>query len=314
MGGAEKKVKSTAKQGSTPFPPVFTDGLGTRHEKYKMKSNPHGIALVISNTRFTNGSRLSCRESALVDEERVTTIFETLKYTVILLRDLTAAQMVEAFQLVVGKMTFDSFSQSVQEVWRRRGYNGDTITKSNDSFVCCLLSHGGRGVVYGIDRSCFGIELEDFSKILGPQACPLLSGKPKMVFIQCCQGENTAVPAVVEGDGPSHLFEHKRVHRDGSSIVTITEKSDFCISYASVCNEKSYRSQYTDLTKHREKGGSWYIHALHEAIITRHVRSIPLLTTVINRLVTEKEEVDEDNTVLKQCPVVKSTLRYDVHF
>ena len=42
--------------------------------------------------------------------------------------------------------------------------------------------------------------------------------------------------------------------------------------------------------------------------MTRHVRSIPLLTTVINHLVTEKEEVAKDNTVLKQCPVVQSTL------
>ena len=276
-------------------PPIFADGLGNQHEKYKMNSNPHGIALVISNTRFNEQSRLLPRESALVDEDKIKTIFETLKYTVILLRDLTAAQMVKAFHLVVGKMTFDSFSQSVQEVWRRRGYNGATIGEDNDSFVCCLMSHGGRGVLYGIDRSCFGIELDYFSSLLGPQACRNLEGKPKMAFILCCQ----------DGDGPDQPNREK---------VIVTDRHDFCLSYASVCNEKSYRSEYQDPTEHREKGGSWYIHALHEAIITRHVRSIPLLTTVINRLVTEKEEVGKDNTVLKQCPVFQSTLRYDVDF
>ena len=293
-------------------PEVYTDGLGTRAQRYQMKSKPHGIALVISNTKFSEGSRLTTRESALVDEERATTIFEALHYTVVLLKNLTAAQMKEAFQLVVGEKKFDTLSQDTQEFWRGRGYHGATVTKGNDSFICCLMSHGGKGMVYGIDRSCFGIELDSFSKLLG---CPLLTGKPKMAFIQCCQGESTATPVVVEEDGSFHLFEHKSVHGDDrGSVVTITEKSDFCISYASVWNEKSYRYCYDhDPVKHREQGGSWYMHALHEAITTMPVKSILSLITVVNRLVTEKEAGDKGN-VLKQCPVVQSTLRYDVHF
>ena len=278
-----------------------------------MRSNPHGIALVISNIKYREGLRLETRSSAVVDEGRARAMFEALHYTVVLFRDLTADEMTMAFQLVAGSRSFDSLPPEVQGVWRGHGYSGTVVTNGDDSFVCCLMAHGGRDVAFGIDKSSFSTELDSFSKLVGPRSCPHLAGKPKMVFIQCCQGEKTAVPVEVMDDGLTSSPQSCLVQDDGGK-VTITHKSDFCIFYASVPDEKSYRSKYDDPRDHEEKGGSWYIHALHEAIVTRKVRSIMTLTTEVNRLVSEKQEVGVAGSLLKQCPVMYSTLRYDVQF
>ena len=160
-------------------------------------------------------------------------------------------------------------------------------------------------MAYGIDKSLFSTELDSFSKLVGPCLCPHLAGKPKMVFIQCCQGEKTAVPVEVMDDGLTSSTQSCLVQDNGGK-VTITHKSDFCISGP---DKKSYRSAYPE-----EKGGAWYIHALHEAIVTTKVRSIMTLTTEVNRLISEKQEVGVAGSLLKQCPVMHSTLRYDVQF
>ena len=256
---------------------------------YRMESNPHGIALVISNTIFNVESGLSPRTSAKVDEERAKEMFTALHYNVVLLQNLTAAEMVEAFHLVAGS----SLLRERQEFWRAHGYDGTTITNGDDSFICCLMSHGGRGEVYGIDRSCFGIELDSFSKLLG---CPLLTGKPKMAFIQCCRGECTAPPQVVEGGNHS------------------SEQSDFFLSYASVPGAPSYRSLFPNPIEQQECGGAWYIHALHDAIMTKNIRSIYSLNSEVNFIVAEQQRVGRNNAVLKQCSMFLSTLRYQVHF
>ena len=257
-----------------------------------MESDPHGIALVISNIEFNVALRLSSRKSAKVDEERVKEMFKALKYEVVLLQNLTAAQMIEAFQLVAGSMMFSSLPQETQEFWRNQGYSGTSITKKNDSFICCLMSHGERGEIYGIDGSCFGIELDCFSKLL---VCPHLTGKPKMAFIQCCQRGNTAVPILVHSDHPS-------------------EEYDFCLSYASIPGSLSYKSVFPNTIEHNKYGGAWYIHALHEAIMTKHIRCLYSLNTEVNRLVAEKQAVGENNAVIKQCSQFQTTLRYHVHF
>ena len=79
-------------------------------------------------------------------------------------------------------------------------------------------------------------------------------------------------------------------------------------------DERSYRNKYPDPRDHEKMGGAWYIHALHEAIVTRKVRSIMTLTTEVNRLVFEKQEVGVAGSLLKQCPVMHTILRYDVQF
>ena len=54
-------------------------------------------------------------------------------------------------------------------------------------FILILMSHGARnGHIYGIDGSV--IRLEDVYCLLSPQMFPAMSGKPKMIIVQACQG------------------------------------------------------------------------------------------------------------------------------
>lgn len=55
-----------------------------------------------------------------------------------------------------------------------------------DSFVCCVLSHGAQGHIYGTDGRL--VSITDMTGPFKSVVCPSLAGKPKMFFIQACQG------------------------------------------------------------------------------------------------------------------------------
>ena len=58
-----------------------------------------------------------------------------------------------------------------------------------DCFVCCVLSHGDLGQVYGSDGVPVDIKQLTFS--VKPKSCHSLTGKPKVFIIQACQGDQT---------------------------------------------------------------------------------------------------------------------------
>lgn len=53
-------------------------------------------------------------------------------------------------------------------------------------FVCAVLTHGERDIVYGVDGKT--ISLDDLKNSVDGDNCPTLIGKPKLFFIQACQG------------------------------------------------------------------------------------------------------------------------------
>jgi len=53
-------------------------------------------------------------------------------------------------------------------------------------FVCCILSHGAIGAIYGTDGRT--VLIKDLTVFFKASICPSLCGKPKMFFIQACQG------------------------------------------------------------------------------------------------------------------------------
>ena len=55
-----------------------------------------------------------------------------------------------------------------------------------DCFVCCILSHGTTGHIYGADGNL--VNISDLTGPLKSVVCPTLAGKPKLFFIQACQG------------------------------------------------------------------------------------------------------------------------------
>ena len=56
-----------------------------------------------------------------------------------------------------------------------------------DCLVFCILTHGGDyGILYGTDGST--LHIHKITELFHSNQCPNLAGKPKLFFIQACQG------------------------------------------------------------------------------------------------------------------------------
>jgi hypothetical protein len=57
--------------------------------------------------------------------------------------------------------------------------------KNSSCFVCCIMTHGHMGKLYGSD--IVPIDINKIIELFKESNCPALAGKPKMFFIQACR-------------------------------------------------------------------------------------------------------------------------------
>lgn len=121
--------------------------------------------------------------------------------------------------------------------------------KDRNCFICCVLSHGESGAIYGTDEKLVSIRM--LTSHFTAKQCPQLAAKPKLFFIQACQGKNIQRPVCVDTDGqpPDLSSMQERV----SLVESIPEEADFLLGMATVDGYVSFR--------HIEEG-TWYIQAL----------------------------------------------------
>ena len=173
-----------------------------------------------------------------------------------------------------------------------------------DSFICCILAHGKEDAIVGLDGST--INIADISRALVKPQNPCqkyLHQKPKIFFIQACQG----------GDTPSELDCTKGVPTDPSlpvenldtGIPSLPRDSDFFYGFAS--------SFETAATRHPDHGAS-YIQTLCNVLET-HYKDEDLVTMVTRVHYQEAEKVHNvDKGSYQQQPQLVSTLRGQVKF
>ena len=261
---------------------VSSDG-GSPNPAYKMAGNPvHGIALIISNCTFDKG--LKYRAGGEVDEVNLLELFGSkyLNYKVVFLKDLKKDQIDMALRLVSGHKGFSyiQIGKNDKKALEALSPADNLIAASHDSFVCCLMSHGDQGVVHGTDGKTF--DLENIYNYLG--GCGHLTGKPKMVFIQACQGDAIAEHGV-EDDGHT------------------TKSADFLLSFAAFCGQKSFEGE-----------GSWYVNALCNTFKENYKsKDVVSMITDIHKEVMKQEAKDAKGGVCLQCPRLEHTLRHKVH-
>jgi len=58
--------------------------------------------------------------------------------------------------------------------------------RTADAFVLVLLTHGSQGSIFGVDGD--RVRIEDITTLFDGNHCPHLQNKPKLFFIQACQG------------------------------------------------------------------------------------------------------------------------------
>uniref|UniRef100_A0A8C3S7A0 Caspase-8 n=1 Tax=Chelydra serpentina TaxID=8475 RepID=A0A8C3S7A0_CHESE len=239
---------------------------------YRMDNNPHGYCVILNNSDFKNPDET--RSGTDRDAGKyfaLKQVFEWLQFETIEHRNLEAEEICE---------TIKKYSN---------------MDHSNmDCFICCLLSHGEKGKVRGTDWNSAAIK--DLVSCFTGSECPSLAGKPKLFFIQACQGKTGQKSIPVEEDSSRQL------ETDALPLPSIPDWADILIGMATVEDFECYR--YIER-------GSAFIQCLCKEIESFCPQRMDLLTilTQVNKEIGEKEFNGK-----KQMPEIKSTLRRQLIF
>ncbi|KAI8485246.1 Casp10p [Branchiostoma belcheri] len=168
---------------------------------YEMTCDPRGVAVIINNIRSED---MAEREGAEGDTDRLREVFEDFGFTVVTFTDLDHAKMVAAMK-----------------------DQGKADHSNHDCFVCCIMSHGTMGKVFSSDD--VGLDICELMKPVNAKKCPSLKGKPKLFFIQACQGEKYQGRESFDGD------------HDAKPVPFICNEADFFLGLATVPGYVAWR-------------------------------------------------------------------------
>uniref|UniRef100_A0A3B5LZP0 Caspase family p20 domain-containing protein n=1 Tax=Xiphophorus couchianus TaxID=32473 RepID=A0A3B5LZP0_9TELE len=172
----------TSTPGQTPSSPRPTPS-GTRNGNPKISR----VALLITNRNFAN-ERLT-RKGAEKDEENMEKLLRSLGYEVVKHNDLTAQH---------------------------------PKLRDTDSVFVVIMSHGKREFVLGVNHSEENKDefpVDNIYRHLGPQECPALMNKPKIIIIQACRGGGKIVDDAI-----------RYVHKEKDFISLLSSTPD-TVSY-----------------------------------------------------------------------------------
>ncbi|XP_009944511.1 PREDICTED: caspase-8, partial [Leptosomus discolor] len=253
-------------------------------EAYKMTSRPRGVCLILNNHDFAKAreavpepKNMKNRNGTDVDAAALRRVFSKLHFTIAEYRDLTAEEI-----------------RKTVNIYQREDH------KDKDCFVCCILSHGKKGIIYGVDGH--EVPIQELTTSFTGQNCRSLAGKPKVFFVQACQGDACQKGVTIEtdsGEQDSSVETDARFQPD-----CIPAEADFLLGMATLQDYVSYRSP---------RQGTWYIQALCQHLEYSCPRGEDILTilTAVNQEVSRK--TCKPNAE-KQMPQPSFTLRKKLIF
>ncbi|XP_034069289.1 caspase-8 isoform X1 [Gymnodraco acuticeps] len=240
--------------------------------KYPMTAEKRGICLIVNNYKFAQSFKT--REGTNLDAECLWKVFEWLGFETVLEKDLKGDEIM-SMMLELG----------------RRNHN------QMDCLVCCILSHGKEGSVHGVDGQ--PVEIKRLMERVNGSHCPSLAGKPKLFFIQACQGNSEQKAVYIEADAHAESYIFSDAYKASD---TIPADADFLLGMSTVASFVSFRDK---------RSGSWYIQSLCQNL----VQMVPIecdlgsIMTKVNADVSKKS-----NGISKQMPQLLSTLRKNIVF
>ncbi|KAF7652035.1 hypothetical protein LDENG_00102320 [Lucifuga dentata] len=246
-------------------------------EMYPMTRAKRGICLIVNNNNFSNSIKpLKSRDGTIIDEKSLEIVFKWLGFEIEIKRDCTRDEMLS----VVQELSSRDHSQM-------------------DCVVCCILSHGLEESVYGVDGQT--VELGKLREPFSGLQCQSLVEKPKLFFIQACQGIREQEAVAIEADGPVSCCVHSDAFGCEDSIPS---HADFLMSKATVLHHVSFRDK---------KRGSWFIQSLCRNLIELVPRGWDLLfiLTKVNADVSRQTNLRYKT---KQMPQPEFSLRKRVVF
>ncbi|NXL57826.1 CASP8 protein, partial [Chordeiles acutipennis] len=296
--GEEEMLITEEQRGSTgspearagwPASSVAPDSPGSwkessQLETYKMTSQPRGVCLILNNHNFAKARAavpepkdLKDRHGTDVDAAALSRVFSKLHFTIEAYRDLTAEEI-----------------RKTVNIYRCEDH------KDRDCFVCCILSHGKKGVIYGVDGQ--EVPIQELTTSFTGQNCRSLAGKPKVFFVQACQGDACQRGVTIETDSGE---QDSSVETDARfQLDCIPAEADFLLGMATLQDYVSYRSP---------RQGTWYIQALCQHLEYSCPRGEDILTilTAVNQEVSRKSC---NQNAEKQMPQPSFTLRKKLIF
>jgi len=157
-----------------PNPVLVQKVSNQRLGYYRIAAKPRGKVVILNNEKFKplqgTEKKLRNRNGSSYNVKNLTNIFTALEFQV---KQWPNCSSEEIKKKIYEERTSDYHLRA-------------------DAFVFIILSHGTRGSVYGTDCKKVLIEEEIIGQFDGNN-CPKLAGKPKLFFIQACQGDETTV-------------------------------------------------------------------------------------------------------------------------
>ncbi|XP_038614752.1 caspase-7-like [Tachyglossus aculeatus] len=229
-------------------------------------------ALIIVNDRFSSRDEeepLQRRLGAFWEGKKLARALSDLGYLVGLHRNCSAARILQLFQ-------------------------EESQAEHGDCFVSILSSHGQEGLVFGNQGRA--VHLAQLLHTLDPRNCSALAGKPKILFIQACRGEEKDPGVWVEVDSASQ-------DGDGTFSLLPALPENSAVSFACCPGYGAFRGG----------GSSWLLETLLRLLQgeERHRELMPFLT-LLNGTVARDFEAGGAFSGQKAMPCFVSTLLQEV--
>uniref|UniRef100_A0A8P4GKR1 Caspase-8 n=1 Tax=Dicentrarchus labrax TaxID=13489 RepID=A0A8P4GKR1_DICLA len=227
--------------------------------EYQLNSQPTGLCVIINNQNFTD---MKQRSGTYRDAQSLAEVFSELGFRVLMCEDQTKHQMDQALRYFA--------------------------PKHGDAFICCILSHGKKGVVLGVDGN--PLSIKQITRTFTATDQSALTGKPKVFLIQACQGGQIQKGVLLED-----------LQADDSHSQFIPEEADVLVAIATVEDYAAFRHSIN---------GSWFVQSVCQQLKEGCPRGDDM-TTILHRVnndVAQKEGSSQPGA-LKQMPEVRFTLR-----
>ncbi|RWS10270.1 caspase-like protein, partial [Dinothrombium tinctorium] len=242
---------------------------------YKMSHKQRGKCIILNHKYFNEKTKCRERKGTEVDSKSLQEVFKYFGFDVIEHCDLTYNEVITTLS---------------------EASNADYL--DTDCFICCILTHGEQGFLWAKDKQ---YPIDTVYQYFKGDKCPSLAGKPKIFFIQACQGDKL--------DSGVKLVKYADV-ADSSAYHKIPTWADFLIVHSTVPGYYAWRNTSC---------GSWFIQALTSTLREySHQMDLLSMLTVVNRKVAYCFEScvpnDEEFDKKKQVSCVTSMLTRRVFF
>ncbi|CAH1175948.1 unnamed protein product [Phaedon cochleariae] len=254
--------------------------MSSNDNRYDIDPNKPGVVLIINQESFYTDihqeykdllppdtrEQLVSRKGTEKDKEELQRVFTRFGFRVLVAENLNHIDMVRKIKDVINGIEDES------------------------SLFICILSHGDKGVVYGAN-SCM-VKINKIQEIMHKVNKNKLAGKPKVLILQSCQGQECQKLEESEEECDQ---DHISLTTDGPAPLL----RDMITFYASIPGYAAIRSKKT---------GSWFIQALCNQMIQvgNRFHFADICTRTAHEVTKQVWLKDKDKKAM--TPLLESTL------